>query len=137
MHAAQAQSLAAGEALDLGLRRAFWTRSRSIAHRAVVLDIAAEVRDAGTELDVAALTDALDTGAHRRDVMADHAIAQTDAVPGSPTLRLADGTASANPGTAVEWAGPWAAGYPVITSHDPEVLADIVRRAAVPVAAGT
>jgi predicted DsbA family dithiol-disulfide isomerase len=137
VHAAQAQSLAAGEAFDLGLRRAFWTRSRSIAHRAVILEIAAEVRDAGTELDVATLTDALDTGLHRRDVTADHAVAQTDAVPGSPTLRLADGTAFSNPGTAVTWAGPWAAGYPVITSHDPEALADIVRRAAAPATAGT
>ena len=54
----------------------------------------------------------------------------------APTLRLADGTAFSNPGTTVEWAGPWAAGYPVITSHDPEALADIVRAAA-PVAAGT
>lgn len=137
VHAAQAQSLAAGEALDLGLRRAFWTQSRSITHRAVVLEIAAEVRDAGTELDVAALTHALDTGAHRRDVTADHAVAQTDAIPASPTLRLADGAACTNPGTAVEWAGPWAAGYPVITSHDPDVLADIVRRAAAPMAART
>lgn len=137
VHAAQAQSLAAGEALDLGLRRAFWTQSRSITHRAVVLEIAAEVRDAGTELDVAALTHALDTGAHRRDVTADHAVAQTDTIPASPTLRLADGAAYTNPGTAVEWAGPWAAGYPVITSHDPDVLADIVRRAAAPMAART
>lgn len=137
VHAAQAQSLAAGEALDLGLRRAFWTQSRSITHRAVILEIAAEVRDAGTELDVAALTHALDTGAHRRDVTADHAVAQTDAIPASPTLRLADGAAYTNPGTAVEWAGPWAAGYPVITSHDPDVLADIVRRAAAPMAART
>jgi predicted DsbA family dithiol-disulfide isomerase len=137
VHAAQAQSLAAGEALDLGLRRAFWTQSRSITHRAVVLEIAAEVRDAGTELDVAALTHALDTGAHRRDVTADHAVAHTDAIPASPTLRLADGATYTNPGTAVEWAGPWAAGYPVITSHDPDVLADIVRRAAAPMAART
>jgi predicted DsbA family dithiol-disulfide isomerase len=137
VHAAQAQSLDAGEALDLGLRRAFWTQSRSITHRTVVLDIAAEVRDTGTELDVAALTHALDTGAHRRDITADHAVAQTHAIPASPTLRLADGTASTNPGTAVEWAGPWAAGYPVITSHDPDVLADIVRRAAAPLAART
>jgi len=136
VHAAQAQSLAAGEAFDLALRRAFWTQSRSIAHRAVILEIAAEVRDAGTALDVAALTEALDTGAHRRDVLADHAVAQTDAIPGSPTLRLADGSAFSNPGTTVEWVGPWAAGYQVITSHDPEALADIVRAAA-PVAAGT
>jgi predicted DsbA family dithiol-disulfide isomerase len=130
VHAAQAQSLEAGEALDLGLRRAFWTQSRSIAHRAVILEIAAEVRNAGTDLDVQALTGALDDGRHRSDVTADHAVAQTDAIPGSPTFRLPDGTTLHNPGTQVEWAGPWAEGYPVITGHDPEALADVVRRTA-------
>jgi len=55
---------------------------------------------------------------------------------GGFTFSATDGTAFSNPGTTVEWAGPWAAGYPVITSHDPEALADIVRAAA-PVAAGT
>lgn len=130
VQAAQAQSLAAGEALDLALRHAFWTQSRSISHRAVILEIAAEVREAGTDLDVGALTEALDEGKHRRDIIADHAIAQTDAIPGSPTLRLPGGDAVHNPGTQVKWAGPWAAGFPVITAHDPTVFDDIVRRAA-------
>ena len=128
VHAAQAQSLAAGEALDLALRRAFWTGSRSIAHRAVILEVAAGVPDAG--LDVDELAAALDDGRHRRDVTADHAVARTDAVPGSPTFRLPDGTAVHNPGTRVTWAGPWAAGFPVVTDHDPAALDDVVRRAA-------
>jgi predicted DsbA family dithiol-disulfide isomerase len=128
VHAAQAQSLAAGEALDLALRRAFWTESRSIAHRAVILEVAAEVDQAG--LDVAALTEALDDGRHRRDVIADHAVARTDAIQGSPTFRLPGGAAMYNPGTQVTWAGPWAAGFPMITAHDASAFDSIVRRAA-------
>ena len=50
---------------------------------------------------------------------------------------LADGTTLSNPGTAAKWEGPWAAGYPVITAHDPEALADVVRRAIAPAAVGT
>ena len=133
VHAAQAQSLAAGEALDLALRRAFWTDSRSIAHRAVILEVAVEVRDGGGHgagLDVADLAAALDDGRHRPDVTADHTVARTDAIPGSPTFRLPDGSAVHNPGTQVTWAGPWAAGFPVVTGHDPTALEDVVRRAA-------
>ena len=130
VHAAQARSFAAGEALDLALRRAFWTSSRSISVRGVVLEVAGEVAAAGTDLDVAELTDALDSGRHRADVFADHAVAQTDAVAGSPTLRLSDGTAVTNPGTDVTWAGPWAAGFPVVRRHEPTALDDLVRRAA-------
>ncbi len=136
VHAAQAQSLAAGEALDLALRRAFWTGSRSIAHRAVILELAAEVGSAGSRgapavsLDVDHLAAALDDGRHRRDVTADHAIARTDVIHGSPTFRLPDGTTVTNPGTEVTWAGPWAAGFPVITSHDPAALEELVRRVA-------
>lgn len=137
VQAAQAQSLAAGEALDLALRRAFWTDSRSIAHRAVILEIATEVADrtGATEghrvgLDVAELAAALDDGRHRRHITADHAIAQSDAIQGSPTFRLPDGTAVNNPGTQVTWAGPWASGFPLITNHDPAEVEDLVRRAA-------
>lgn len=130
VHAAQARSRAAGEALDLALRRAFWTASRSISLRGVVLEVAEEVATAGAGLDPAALAEALDTGRHRAAVSADHAVARTDAVPGSPTVRLADGTTVTNPGTEVAWAGPWAAGFPIVGRHDPAVLDDLVRRAA-------
>ncbi len=137
VHAAQAQSLAAGEALDLALRRAFWTDSRSIVHRAVILEVATEVADRlraneghGKELDVAELAAALDDGRHRRDLTADHAIAQSHEIQGSPTFRLSDGTAVHNLGTQVTWAGPWAAGFPIITNHDPAAVEDLGRRAA-------
>jgi Predicted dithiol-disulfide isomerase involved in polyketide biosynthesis len=128
VHAASAQSLAAGEELDLALRRAFWTHSRSICHRQVILDVAAGL-PAGV-LDVSELARALDNGRHRAAVMADFTVARTDAIAGSPTFRLADGTTVTNPGIEVRWEGPWAAGYPVVESDDPAVYDDLLRRAA-------
>lgn len=127
VHAASAQSLAAGEELDLALRRAFWTHSRSISHRQVILDVAAEL-PAGV-LDVTELAAALDDGRHRSAVMSDFAVSQTDAVSGSPTFRLADGTTVSNPGIQVRWDGPWAAGFPVIEANDPTVYDDLLPRA--------
>lgn len=127
VHAASAQDLDAGEALDLALRRAFWTQSRSISHRQVILDVAGEL-PAGT-IDVAALAAGLDSGRHRASVMADFAVSQTGAVAGSPTFRLADGSAVTNPGIAVHWDGPWASGFPVVDSDDPAVYDGLLGRA--------
>ena len=128
VHAANAQSLQAGEALDLALRRAFWTRSKSISHRQVILDVAGELPEG--VLDVDALAAALDSGRHRSDVMGDFAVSQTDAVAGSPTLRFEDGSSVHNPGIKVHWDGPWAAGFPVVDSHNPDVYDELVKRAA-------
>ena len=134
--AAGAQRHAAGEALDAGLRAAFWTHSRSIAHRQVVLDVAEEVARehdaAGHEpvLDVSRLAADLDAGTHRRDLSRDHALARTDAVAGSPTFVLPDGSTVTNPGITVHWEGPWAAGYPVVDHHDRSVYGDLLSRAA-------
>jgi predicted DsbA family dithiol-disulfide isomerase len=123
--AAKEQGLAASEALDAGLRRAFWTGSRSISHRAVILDVAGS---AG--LDVPALADALDDGRHRRRLFDDHAIAETDAVAGSPTFVLPDASAVTNPGIEVHWQGEWAVGFPVVDRSDPVEVEELVRRAA-------
>lgn len=128
VHAADAQGLRAGEELDLALRRAFWTHSRSISHRQVILDVAAELPPG--VLDVTMLAAALDLGTHRADVMADYAVAQTDAVAGSPTYRLPDGTTVTNPGIEVHWDGPWASGFPVVDADDPDVYLDLLKRAA-------
>jgi len=131
--AAKWQSMDAAEALDAALRRAFWSQSRSIAHRQVILDVAAEVADqdgGNAVLDVDQLTDALDSGRSRRALMADFAIARTDAIPGSPTLRLPDGSTVHNPGMTVHWEGPWAAGYPIVDVDDARVYEDLLRRAA-------
>jgi len=127
VYATKAQGPGLAEALDRALRRAFWFQSRSIAHRQVILDVAGET--AG--VDVAALAGALDSGRHRRDLMDDHAVAMTDAIPGSPTLRLPDGTTLTNPGITVRWEGPWAAGYPIVDHDEPDVYDDLLRRAAV------
>jgi predicted DsbA family dithiol-disulfide isomerase len=125
VHAASAQSLAAGEEFDLALRRAFWTQSRSISHRQVILDVAAGV----TQVDVNELTAALDDGRHRKQVMADFAVAGTDAIPASPTLRFADGSTVTNPGIEVHWEGPFAQGFPVVDAHDATVYGELLRRA--------
>jgi predicted DsbA family dithiol-disulfide isomerase len=126
VHAASAQSLTAGEELDLALRRAFWTQSRSISHRQVILDVAATA----APVDVNELAEALDDGRHRKQVMADFAVAGTDRIAASPTLRFADGTTVTNPGIEVHWEGPWAEGFPVVDAHDPTVYDELVRRAA-------
>jgi predicted DsbA family dithiol-disulfide isomerase len=126
VHAASAQSLTAGEELDLALRRAFWTQSQSISHRQVILDVAATA----APVDVNELAEALDDGRHRKQVMADFAVAGTDLIAASPTLRFADGTTVTNPGIEVHWEGPWAEGFPVVDAHDPTVYDELVRRAA-------
>ncbi|MGN9847004.1 DsbA family oxidoreductase [Nonomuraea sp. H19] len=128
VHAANAQGLKAGEALDLALRRAFWTHSQSISHRQVILDVASELPDG--IIDVTRLAAALDSGRHRADVMGDFAVSQTDAISGSPTFRFQDGTTIHNPGIQVHWDGSWAAGFPVVDSHDSDVYDDLLKRVA-------
>jgi predicted DsbA family dithiol-disulfide isomerase len=123
VHAAKEQGLAASEALDRALRRAFWLESKSIAHRAVILEIAA----AAGAVDVDRLAAALDEGRYRRAVMDDYMVAETDAVLGSPHLFLPDGTDVVNPGISVHWEGPWASGYPIVDRDDPTVFERILR----------
>jgi hypothetical protein len=62
----------------------------------------------------------------------DFTVAQTDAIPGSPTLRLPDGTTVTNSVTTVHWERPWAAGYPIVDADAPSVSDDLLRRAAQP-----
>lgn len=114
VHAAKAQSTQASEDLDRALRKAFWLESRSIAHRQVILDVANET----STVDVTQLTNALDKGTHRADVLSDYEVAQTDSVKGSPHLFLPDGTDAHNPGIDVRWDGPFAAGYPIAAEKD-------------------
>ncbi|TDU88109.1 putative DsbA family dithiol-disulfide isomerase [Kribbella voronezhensis] len=123
--AAKAQSLRASELLDRALRVGFWLESKSISHRGAILEIAS-----GLDLDRARLTEDLDNGTYRRAVMDDFAISQGEEVKGSPHLFLADGSSEHNPGITVHWEGPWAAGYPVVDSDQPEIFEDLLRRAA-------
>lgn len=127
VQAAKEQGLAASEALDRGLRRAFWGDSRCVSMRHVILEVASETDG----LDLASLADALDSGRARRTIFEDWEIAKTDAVQGSPHLFVADGTNAQNPGIEASWAqddeGVW---IPTITRDVPGTLEDYVRRAA-------
>jgi predicted DsbA family dithiol-disulfide isomerase len=127
VQAAKEQSLAASEALDRGLRRAFWGESRCVSMRHVILEVASETDG----LDLARLAEALDTGRARHAIFADWEIAKTDAVQGSPHLFLPDGTNAQNPGLEVDWNegadGVW---LPTIVSDAAYVYDDYLRRAA-------
>jgi predicted DsbA family dithiol-disulfide isomerase len=127
VQAAKEQGLAASEALDRGLRRAFWGESRCISLRHVILEVASETDG----LDLASLADALDSGTARRMVFDDWEVAKTDAVEGSPHLFTPDGTNAQNPGLEVDWQeqsdGVW---LPTIVRDDPAAYEELVTRAA-------
>lgn len=128
VYAAKAQGARPAEDLDRGLRRAFWLDSSGIGHRQVILDVAERT---GT-VDVPALADALDAGTHRAELMADYAVARTDAINGSPHLFTPDGYDVNNPGITVHWEGPWASGFPIVDAHDTKWADDLLTRAAAP-----
>lgn len=123
--AAKRQSLAASEALDAALRRAFWFDSLPIGHRGTILDIAGAVGG----LDAEALAADLDHGVARAALTDDYRVARTGAVATSPHLFLPDGTSLANPGIEVRWEGPWASGYPIVEADDPGIWEVLLARA--------
>jgi predicted DsbA family dithiol-disulfide isomerase len=127
VQAAKDQGLAVSEALDRGLRRAFWGESRCVSLRHVILEVASETDG----LDLAALADALDAGRARRAIFDQWETAKTDAVQGSPHLFAPDGTNAQNPGLEMDWTqgdgGIW---LPTILRDDTSAYEDLVRRAA-------
>jgi predicted DsbA family dithiol-disulfide isomerase len=127
VQAAKEQGLAVSEALDRGLRRAFWGESRCISMRHVILEVASETDG----LDLARLAEAIDSGRARRTIFTDWEIAKTDAVKGSPHLFVGDGTNGQNPGLEVDWHeqpdGVW---MPTIVRDASWAYEDYVRRAA-------
>lgn len=125
VQAAKAQSLAASTDLDLALRRAFYSESRCISLRSVILDVAG----ACPEIDAGALAEALDDGRARRAVMDDFERSRSDAVRGSPHLFLADGSDAHNPGVDYHWQGRAGRGFPVVDHDDPSIYEDLLRRA--------
>lgn len=125
VHAAKEQGLRESEELDHALRKAFWLESRSIAHRQVILEVATEIG-----IDSTALAAALDDGRARSIMMADHSIAVTDAIKGSPQFVLPDGSSVHNPGITVRWEGPFAAGYPIAANTDPGWAERLLKQAA-------
>lgn len=124
VQAAKEQGLAASEALDLGLRRAFWAQSRCISNRQVILEVATDTPG----VDTAALAAAMDEGRGRAAVAEGARVAATDAVLCSPHVFLPDGTDHPNPGLDVEWIGDWGVGFPRITRDDPAVYDDLLAR---------
>lgn len=125
VQAAKEQGAAASERLDLALRQAFWRDSRCVSLRSEVL-AAAEA----AEVDVKALTDALDSGRHRSAVIDDWRAASDGAAEGSPTVVLPDGTRLVNPGVMFRWEGPKPGGRPVVENDDVAALDELLRRAA-------
>ena len=127
VQAAKLQSLAASEGLDRGLRQALYGESRCISLRHVILEVATET-DA---VDVTALAEALDDGRARAALMADWAVARTDAVRGSAHLFAPDGTNDENPGIGIGWEDDGSpAGRYRIERDEPDAIDDLVRRAA-------
>lgn len=127
VQAAKEQGLAASEALDRGLRRAFWGESRCISLRHVILEVASETDG----VDLAALAEALDEGRARRAIFEHWEVAKGDWVQGSPHVFAPDGTNAQNPGLEMDWNqgedGVW---LPTILRDDPDAYADLLRRAA-------
>ena len=131
IQAASAQSLRAGEQLDLALRRAFFVGSRCISLRHEVLAAATTCQD----VDVDALAAALDGGVFRGTVMADFRASGAEGIPCSGTVVLPDGTAVCNPGTRTGWiGGRMPRGTPVLIDDDPSTYDRLVAQVlAVPV----
>jgi predicted DsbA family dithiol-disulfide isomerase len=125
VHAAKQQSLAAAEELDMAIRHAFFTDSRSISLLHELVDIAEHCPG----VDAAHIADALDTGAARAAMMRDYRQNASD-VQGSPHFFLTDGSDVHNPGIELHWVGDPGAGFPVVDSDDQDAFARLVRQAA-------
>jgi predicted DsbA family dithiol-disulfide isomerase len=127
VQAAARQSLAAAEELDRGLRRAFWSQSRTISMRHVICQVAAECRS----VDVDRLTADLDAGVARQSLFTHFAQARGGRVNCSPHVFLHDGTNIANPGVSRRWInGTFGVGFPVIEAYDDSVYQSLLTRAA-------
>jgi len=123
VQAAKAQSPLASEQLDRALRRAFWSESRCISLRHVILEVAGDC-DA---VDVSALAEALDDGRARRALLEDWAVARTDEVRGSAHLFAPDGTNAQNPGMSLGWTETTGV---TVDADDPAAVEAFLRQAA-------
>jgi predicted DsbA family dithiol-disulfide isomerase len=126
VQAAKTQGLDAAEALDRGLRRAFWGESRCVSMRHVILEVASET-DA---LDLGQLAADLDAGIARRAIFDDWEVAKGADVQGSPHLFVSDGTNAQNPGLEVDWREDDGIWIPMIVRDDPAAYEELLRRVA-------
>jgi predicted DsbA family dithiol-disulfide isomerase len=125
VHAASAQSLAAGEDLDRALRVAFFGESRCVSMRHVILEVAANCNS----VDAGALASALDDGRFRKAVMDDLDVAHSAEVDGSPHV-FVSGLDAHNPGVEMHWEGEHGRGFPVVDKDDPSVYEELLVHAA-------
>jgi predicted DsbA family dithiol-disulfide isomerase len=125
VHAAKRQSPQAAEQLDMALRHAFFTDSRTISLLHEVIDVAG----ACPAVDADALRRDLDEGTARADMMRGYR-EHTEDVQGSPHFFLADGSDVHNPGIELHWEGEPGAGFPVVDKDNPAAMDELVQRAA-------
>lgn len=123
--AAKEQGTRPAEGLDLALRRAFFSESRTISMQHEILEVAGSV----SGLDVHALKEALEDGRARAALTRDRVVSETEAVQGSPHVFLADGTNVANPGIEMHWEGEHGEGFPIIDSDDPAIYEQLLTEA--------
>jgi predicted DsbA family dithiol-disulfide isomerase len=125
VHAAKRQSPQAAEELDMALRHAFFTDSRTISLLHEIIDVAGGC----VAVDADALRRDLDAGTARAEMMRGYR-EHTEDVQGSPHFFLADGSDVHNPGVELHWEGEPGAGFPVVDEDNPAAIDELVQRAA-------
>lgn len=126
VEAAKEQGLRASEQLDRALRVAFFSESRNVSMRHVIVEVAASCSD----VETAKLLEALDDGRARSAMMSLARRSQGDEVAGSPHVFLPNGIDVHNPGVEMHWEGEHGKGFPVVDRDDPGVYEELVNRAA-------
>lgn len=118
VQAAKSASPAASTALDLAVRTGLFERGLDIGDEAVLADLAAGIDD----LDVEAVRSEVASGRPAAELERHAELAESDLVPASPTIVLADGTTWTNPGIEFHTDD----GAPVVDADDPAVTDEIV-----------
>jgi predicted DsbA family dithiol-disulfide isomerase len=126
VRAARLQSAGAAERLDRALRVALFSHAQCISMRHVILEVARNCEG----VDAKHLAQMLDEGRARRRVIEEWRRARAGDVKGSPHLFLHDGTDAHNPGVEMHWEGKPGTGFPVIDRDCPEVIDELLIKAA-------
>lgn len=118
VQAAKRDSPDASAAFDRALRRALFAEGRDIDDGSVL----AEVAEAVPDLDAQLVRNEVASGRPAGELARHAELAESDLVPASPTIVLADGTTWTNPGIEFRMED----GVPVVEADDPEVYGEIV-----------
>jgi predicted DsbA family dithiol-disulfide isomerase len=124
VQAAKSQGSSLSERLDVTLRRAMFAEWRCLAVFPVVMEVAETVEG----LDTEQLWNEIVSGRARADFFHHDRLGRSDAIPGSPTLVLADGSTHHNPGIEMHWDDSPGETL-VIDSDDPGVMTELVEQA--------